>query len=315
MNPGRVDHPQESRKREVEFRCGGYTDDIERAFHPDYDPELVVDFDNARHTELLIVDFSAWFLRVGHLPGSIWSGLCRTVRLLLSGTGSRHVVGMVCVAAEPFRTICRFRSPITKADNAPTLSRTPRPGRASPGAAVPGWFGEGTQRTNALITWWITYVGWLSIATAKDTAAIWDPRRYTASPAPTSPDRWGLLGVQHLSVRTRNRSGPLAREGYYLDLTIREGVNEPLRAALSARRLVTGRDRDRSTLGHLAPPTGGSFVTKPPPFVTEDDGGTTDSITVRLERRAYTPTLRKAELPTDTRIPWLGNKTIRYELR
>jgi hypothetical protein len=41
-------------------------------------------------------------------------------------------------------------------------------------------------------------------------------------------------------------------EGYYLDLTIREGVNEPLRAALSARRLVTGRDRDRSTLGHLA---------------------------------------------------------------
>ncbi len=42
---------------------------------------------------------------------------------------------------------------------------------------------------------------------------------------------------------------------------------------------------------------------------------TTDSITVHLERRAYTPTLRKAELPTDTRIPWLGNKTIRYELR
>ena len=41
---------------------------------------------------------------------------------------------------------------------------------------------------------------------------------------------------------------------------------------------------------------------------------TTDSITVQLERRAYTPTLRKAELPTDTRIPWLGNKTIRYEL-
>jgi transposase len=38
------------------------------------------------------------------------------------------------------------------------------------------------------------------------------------------------------------------------------------------------------------------------------------TITVRLERRAYTPVLRAADLPTDTRIPWLGNKTIRYEL-
>ena len=28
-----------------------------------------------------------------------------------------------------------------------------------------------------------------------------------------------------------------------------------------------------------------------------------DTITVRLERRAYTPVLRKADLPNDTRIP------------
>jgi transposase len=41
---------------------------------------------------------------------------------------------------------------------------------------------------------------------------------------------------------------------------------------------------------------------------------TNDTITVRLERRAYTPVLRAAEMPTDTRIPWLGNRTIRYEL-
>jgi Mu transposase, C-terminal len=39
-------------EREVEFRCGGLTDDIESAFHPDYDPELMFDFDDARHTEL-----------------------------------------------------------------------------------------------------------------------------------------------------------------------------------------------------------------------------------------------------------------------
>lgn len=42
------------------------------------------------------------------------------------------------------------------------------------------------------------------------------------------------------------------REGVLLDLTTREDVNEPLRTALSARRSVSGRDRDRSTLGHLA---------------------------------------------------------------
>jgi len=41
---------------------------------------------------------------------------------------------------------------------------------------------------------------------------------------------------------------------------------------------------------------------------------TNDTITVHLERRAYTPVLRAADLPTDTRIPWLGNRTIRYEL-
>jgi transposase len=38
-----------------------------------------------------------------------------------------------------------------------------------------------------------------------------------------------------------------------------------------------------------------------------------DTITVRLERRAYTPVLRKASLPTQTTIPWWGNRTLRYE--
>jgi transposase len=41
---------------------------------------------------------------------------------------------------------------------------------------------------------------------------------------------------------------------------------------------------------------------------------TSDTITIRLERRAYSPILRKASLPADTRIPWLGNRTIHYEL-
>lgn len=40
---------------------------------------------------------------------------------------------------------------------------------------------------------------------------------------------------------------------------------------------------------------------------------TGDTITVRLERRAYSPVLRKADLPAATPVPWLGNRTIHYE--
>ena len=39
-----------------------------------------------------------------------------------------------------------------------------------------------------------------------------------------------------------------------------------------------------------------------------------DTITVRLDRRAYTPVLRKANLPDQTTVPWWGNRTLRYEL-
>jgi len=39
-----------------------------------------------------------------------------------------------------------------------------------------------------------------------------------------------------------------------------------------------------------------------------------DNITVRLDRRAYSPVLRQADLPADTTVPWWGNRTLRYEL-
>jgi hypothetical protein len=40
---------------------------------------------------------------------------------------------------------------------------------------------------------------------------------------------------------------------------------------------------------------------------------TANEITVRLERRAYSPVLRKASLPAATTVPWWGNRTLRYE--
>src|ERR1700758_2511615 len=41
---------------------------------------------------------------------------------------------------------------------------------------------------------------------------------------------------------------------------------------------------------------------------------TGNQITVRLERRAYSPVLRKASLPADTRVPWWDDRILRYEL-
>jgi transposase len=38
-----------------------------------------------------------------------------------------------------------------------------------------------------------------------------------------------------------------------------------------------------------------------------------DTVTVRLNRRAYSPVLRQADLPPDTHVPWWGNRTLRYE--
>lgn len=41
---------------------------------------------------------------------------------------------------------------------------------------------------------------------------------------------------------------------------------------------------------------------------------THDAITVRLDRRAYAPVLRQADLPNNTPVPWWGNRTLRYQL-
>ena len=40
----------------------------------------------------------------------------------------------------------------------------------------------------------------------------------------------------------------------------------------------------------------------------------TDAVTVRLERRAFSPVLRKAGLPPETPVPWWGGRPIRYEI-
>jgi transposase-like protein len=40
---------------------------------------------------------------------------------------------------------------------------------------------------------------------------------------------------------------------------------------------------------------------------------TGDTITVKIKRRAYSPVLRHADLPTDTTVPWWGNRQLRFD--
>ena len=37
------------------------------------------------------------------------------------------------------------------------------------------------------------------------------------------------------------------------------------------------------------------------------------SITVKINRRAYSPVLRDADLPEDTAVPWWGGRPLHFE--
>ena len=40
---------------------------------------------------------------------------------------------------------------------------------------------------------------------------------------------------------------------------------------------------------------------------------TNDQITVRIDRRTYSPVLRQASLPADTTIPWWNGRRLHFE--
>ena len=111
-------------------------------------------------------------------------------------------------------------------------------------------FDEGTQRTYAYHL--VDHLRWLaSTGYAEDTVRFEDLRRYMAL---RGADNNGPLGVPlHSSPLGQSALAVTAAclKGYYVDLTTRENVNGTLRAQLTENRLATGRDRERSALGHL----------------------------------------------------------------
>ena len=50
------------------------------------------------------------------------------------------------------------------------------------------------------------------------------------------------------------------------------------------------------------------FLETPGQIITDGN-----AVTVRLERRAFSPVLRSADLPCCTPVPWWGHRPIRYE--
>ena len=85
-----------------------------------------------------------------------------------------------------------------------------------------------------------------------------------------------------------------------LDITLcvlAQAVLAALRARLPGYAAVTPDTLQRRFLE-----TPGTITTTP------------DTITVRLDRRAYAPVLRQASLPNDTTVPWWDNRTLHYEI-
>jgi integrase len=112
-------------------------------------------------------------------------------------------------------------------------------------------FKEGTQRTYAYHL--VDHLRWLArYGYREETVTAEELGRYLAL---CGTERAGPLGspwrARPLSDSALQvRAGCL--KGYYLDMTSREGVNEPLRELLSQRRQITGQERNRIFLGHLA---------------------------------------------------------------
>jgi hypothetical protein len=50
------------------------------------------------------------------------------------------------------------------------------------------------------------------------------------------------------------------------------------------------------------------FLDTPGEIITDGTG-----ITVKINRRAYSPVLREADLPADTAVPWWGGRQLHFE--
>lgn len=94
-----------------------------------------------------------------------------------------------------------------------------------------------------------------------------------------------------------------------LSSTVNLNVDLDITLCVLAQAIVTALGARLPGYDKAAPDTlQRRFIETPGEIITDRD-----TITVRLERRAYSPTLRQATLPSATTVPWLGNRTLRFE--
>jgi len=95
-----------------------------------------------------------------------------------------------------------------------------------------------------------------------------------------------------------------------LSSTVNLNVDLDIMLAVLAQGLLAAfRGRLGAGYAHAAPDTiQRRFLDTPGTIITNGD-----AITVRIDRRAYSPVLREARLPADTTIPWWQQRRLRFE--
>lgn len=94
-----------------------------------------------------------------------------------------------------------------------------------------------------------------------------------------------------------------------LSSTVNLNVDLDMTLCVLAHAVLTALGTRLPGYGSVTPDTvQRRFIETPGEIITNSD-----TITVRLDRRAYSPTLRQSKLPAATTVPWLGNRTLRFE--
>ena len=95
-----------------------------------------------------------------------------------------------------------------------------------------------------------------------------------------------------------------------LSSTVNLNVDLDVMLAVLAQALIAALRLRLPGYAHATPDTiQRRFLETPGEILTSGDG-----VTVRLERRAYSPVLRAASLPTETAVPWWGGRRLSFEL-
>ncbi len=95
-----------------------------------------------------------------------------------------------------------------------------------------------------------------------------------------------------------------------LSSTVNLNVDLDIALCVLAQALIAALRNRLSGYAHVTPDVIQRRFLETPGTITT----TADAVTVHLDRRAYSPVLRTADLPNDTKVPWWDNRTLHYKI-